>query len=144
MALSAKTTRKFVGIPEEISPKVAASDTYYKGAILCANGDGYAAVPSDTAAIFPLGIVSGSWEGGIVDNAYAVGAATYPRATLYRGKVWLPLTSAAQTDVGEYVYISDDNALTQTAGSKTVVMVVLDVNTADAEVLVDLRAAFVA
>lgn len=139
MALSAATTRKFEGVQEEISPKVAASDTYYKGAILCTNTDGYAAVPSDTANISIAGIVSGVWEGGVRDDAYVVGASTYPRATLYRGKVWLPLASAAQTDVDELVYPSDDNALTQTAGSKTVGYRVLDVDTANALVLIDIR-----
>lgn len=143
-ALSAATTRKFVGVQEEISPKVAASDIYYKGAILCFDSSGYAAVPTNTAALHVAGIVSGSFEEGVVDNAYTVASATYPRATLYRGKVWLPLASIAQTDVGKYAYISDDNTLTQTAGSKTVVFVILDADTTNDLALIDLRAGFVA
>jgi len=138
-ALSAATTRKFEGPQEEISPKVAASDTYYKGAILCYDSSGYAAVPTDAAALFPAGIVSGTYEDGVVDNAYAVGSGENPRATLYRGKVWLPLASVAQTDAGELAYIADDNTLTQTAGSKTVAFVILDVDTTNDLALVDLR-----
>jgi len=143
-ALDAATTRKFVGQQEEISPKVAASDIYYRGAILCFDASGYAAVPSDAAAIFPAGVVSGQYEKGVRDYAYSVGASEYPRAVLYRGKVWLPLASAAQTDVGAYAYIADDNSLTLTAGLKTAVLVVLDVDVASGLALVDLRAAFVA
>jgi hypothetical protein len=138
-ALSAKTTRKFEGIQEEINPKVAASDTYYKGAILCYDSDGYVAVPTDTAALFPAGIVAGEFEDGVRDDAYVVGSGENPRAKLYRGKVWLPLASVAQTDCGELAYISDDNTLTQTAGSKTVAFLILDVDTDNDLALIDLR-----
>ncbi|MFW5776817.1 MAG: hypothetical protein ACOCZB_05965 [Spirochaetota bacterium] len=139
MALSAATTRKFEGQQEEISPKVEESDTYYRGAILCYNGDGYAAVPTDTAALFPAGIVTGYYEGGVAEDAYEVDSGENPRAILRRGKVWLPLGSAAQTDVGELVYISDDETLTQTAGSKTVAAPILDVDVSAGLVLVDIR-----
>lgn len=138
-ALTAGVTRKYEGQQEEISPKVAASDTYYRGAILCYNSDGFAAVPSDTAALFPAGIVIGEYEGGVSEEAYEVGAASNPRAVLRRGKVWLPLASAAQTDVGELVYILDDGTLTQTAGSKTVAAPILDVDVSAGLVLVDIR-----
>jgi hypothetical protein len=138
-ALAAATLRKFHGQQDEISPKLAASDTYYQGAILTFNADGFAAVPTDAAAQFPAGIVSGIYEDGTRDNAYAVGAGVNPRGILYRGKVWLPLGSAAQTDVGELAYIADDGTLTQTAGSKTVGLVILDVDATNALVLVDLR-----
>lgn len=138
-ALSAATTRKFEGVPEEISAKVTGNDTYYKGAILCFDSNGYAGVPSDSAALFPAGIVSGNYEDGVRDNAYAVASGSHPRATLYRGKVWLPLASIAQTDVGEICYVSDDNTLTQTAGSKTVGFVILDADTTNDLALIDLR-----
>lgn len=138
-ALSAATLRKFHGQQDEISPKVADSDTYYQGAILCFDSDGYAAVPSDAAALFPAGIVSGIYEDGSRDNAKVVGSGEHPRALLYRGKVWLPFASVAQADVGEIVYIDDDDTLTQTAGSKTVGFVVLDVDTTNDLALIDLR-----
>lgn len=140
-ALAAATLRKFHGQQDEISPKLAASDTYYQGAVLCFNSDGYAAVPSDAAALWPAGIVSGIYEDGSRDNAKVVGSGETPRAILYRGKVWLPLGSAAQTDVGEIAYILDDGTLTQTAGSKTVGFVILDVDAAAGLVLIDLRVA---
>jgi hypothetical protein len=129
MALSAAVNREFVGEFEEIAPKVTGNDTYYKGAILCFDSDGYAGVPSDTAALFIAGIVSGQYEGGVRDDTYAVASGSHPRAVLKRGKVWLPFSGAAQSDVGEIFYVSDDGTLTQTAGSKTVGLVALDFKT---------------
>lgn len=137
-ALTASRTLEFVGEQDEISPKVAASDTYYKGALLCYDANGYAAVPTDAAALFPAGIVTGVFEGGNRDDAYEVGS-TAVRAVLKRGKVWLPFSGAAQTNVGEVFYIADDGTLTQTAGSKTVGLVALDFKTG--YLLFDLRMA---
>ena len=139
MALSAAIDREFVGVQDVISPKVTGNDTYYKGAILCYDADGYAGVPSDTAALFPAGIVTGEYEGGVKDYAYAVASGAHPRAVLRRGLVWLPFATAAQSDVGELFYISDDGTLTQTAGSKTVALVALDFKTGS--LLFDLRTA---
>lgn len=138
-ALSAPTQRKYHGQQDEISPKVADDDTYYNGAILTFNSDGFAAVPTDGAAQFPAGIVTGRFEAGVSDDAYEVGSGENPRAILRRGKVWLPLASVAQTDVGEIAYIADDNTLTQTAGTKTVGFVILDVDTDADLALIDLR-----
>lgn len=136
-ALTASRTLEFVGDQDEISPKVAASDTYYKGSLLCYDTSGYAAAPSDAAALFPAGIVTGAYEGGVRDDAYVVGSGENPRARLKRGKVWLPFSGAAQSNVGEIFYIADDGTLTQTAGSKTVGLVALDFKTG--YLLFDLR-----
>ena len=139
MALSAPTTRKYHGHQDEISAPLKASDTYYRGAVVAFDGNGFAAVPGDTAATFAAGVVTGEFEGGDKTDTKVVGSGETPRAILRRGKVWLPLASVAETDRGEIAYISDDDTLTQTAGSKTVGYVILDVDT-DAELaLVDLR-----
>lgn len=138
MALSAAVFREFVGAPELIEPRVTGNDTYYKGAILCFDTDGYAGVPSDAAALFIAGIVTGEYEGGVMNSAYAVASGSHPRAVLARGKVWLPFSGAAQSDVGEIFYVADDGTLTQTAGNKTVGLVALDFKTG--YLLFDLRA----
>jgi hypothetical protein len=135
MALTAAIDREFVGVQDIISPIVAASDIYYKGAILIYDANGYAAVPTDTASLYPAGIVTGVYEGGVKDDAYS--AATAVRAELKRGKVWIPFSGAAQSDVGELFYISDDATLTQTAGSKSIAIVALDFKTG--YLLFDLR-----
>lgn len=122
MALSAAVKREFVGEPEAIEVAVAGNDTYYEGAIAIADADGYAAVPSDTAGLIPLGIFDGIYEGGVRDKAYAVASGSHPKARLLRGLVWLPFSGAEQSDVGEVFYIADDGTVTQTAGSKTVMI----------------------
>ena len=118
---------EFVGEQEEIAPKVTASVTYYKGTILV-NTSGYATKPTDAAGLYILGIVTGFYQDGIRDDAYAVGT-TQVRATLKRGKAWLPFSGAAQTDVGLIFYPADDQTLTKTAGSKTIGYPALDFKT---------------
>jgi hypothetical protein len=122
--LTAPRVLEFVGDQEEISPKVAASVTYYKGGLLTTIA-GYANKPTDAATQFAAGIVTGVFEGGVRDDALAVGT-TQIRAVLKRGKVWLPVSGAAQTDVGVLHYIGDDQTMTKTAGTKTVGYAALD------------------
>ena len=134
--LTAPRIVEFVGEQEEISPKVAASVTYYKGGLLTYDANGFATKPTDGAGQFVADIVSGFYEGGDRDDALAVGT-TAKRAMVRRGKVWLPFSGAAQTNVGEVFYIADDQTLTQTAGTKTIAYHALDFKTG--YVLIDLR-----
>lgn len=134
--LTASRTLEFVGEQDELAPKFKASVTYYKGGLLTFDTDGYATKPTDAAAQFPAGIVTGQYEGGPRDDAYAMGS-TALRGRVLRGKVWLPFSGAAQSNVGEIFYIADDQTLTQTAGSKTVGLVALDFKTG--YLLFDLR-----
>jgi len=139
-ALSAATNRKYHGQQDEISAPVAASDTYYRGAVLALDANGYASVPTDAAALFIAGVVTGEWEDGDKTEAKVVGSGETPRAVLRRGKVWLPFASVAVSDRGEIAYVADDaGTLTQSAGSKTVGYVILDVDTTNDLALVDLR-----
>lgn len=126
MALSAARFLEFEGQPEYIEPKCGGNDTFYRGAVLIFDANGYVSVPTDAAALFAAGVFTGKAEGGVSDDAYAVASGSYPRLRLARGKVWLPFSGAAQSDVGEIFYLSDDGTLTQTAGSKTVGYVALD------------------
>jgi hypothetical protein len=127
-ALTASRIIEFVGEQEEISPKVAASDIYYKGGILVYTS-GYAAAPSDAANLEVAGIISGIYGDGDRVDAKTVGASTYPRAVLRRGKAWIPVSGCAQTDVGVIHYVFDDETMTKTAGSKTVGYRALDFKT---------------
>jgi hypothetical protein len=129
MGLSASRPLEYVGEQDELSPNVTVSVTYYKGGLLVLKPTtGYAAKPTDTANEEVAGIVTGVFEGGIRDDAYAVGAATL-RAVLKKGKVWLPVSGAAQTEVGKIYYASDDGTMTTTAGNKTVGYRALDFKT---------------
>ena len=135
--LTAPRTLEFVGEQEEVKPKLTASVTYYKGGVLVLKPTtGYAAKPTDTANEEVAGIVTGDYEGGVRDDAYAMGA-TALRARLLKGKVWLPVSGCAQTDVGVMHYASEDQTMTKTAGSKTVGYRALDFKTG--YLLFDLR-----
>lgn len=114
MALTAKVKREFKGMPEVLDLATAGNDTYYEGALLHMDADGYADVPSDTAALPPLGVYSGR-QGG----AFAVASGSHDTIEVLLGMVWVAFSGAAQSDVGELFFLSDDNTLTQTAGSKT-------------------------
>jgi len=112
--LSAATKRTFVGVPEVLNLKTVGNDTYYEGALLQIDADGYADVPSDTAALPPAGVYSGR-QG----QSFAVASGSHDEIEMLRGKCWVAFSGAAQSDVGELFYLSDDNTLTQTASSKT-------------------------
>jgi len=116
--LTAARELEFMGQQFELPVKCAASDTYYKGGIYVLT-NGYAAAPTDAANLEAAGVCTGIWEDGERDDAKAVG--TTPKAAVFkRGFVWPPFSGAAQTDVGVIFFISDDQTLTKTAGSKTV------------------------
>jgi len=133
---ASRKTLEWVGEVEEISPYFTASVTYYRGGLLVLTS-GYATKPTDVAALPVAGIVTGVYQDGIRDDAYAMGS-TAMRGRLKRGKVWLPFSGAAQTDVGLPFYIADDQLITKTAGSKTLGFYALDFKTG--YVLIDLRA----
>lgn len=114
MALTAATKREFVGDQRVMKYKTAGNDTYFEGALLQVDADGYADVPSDTASLPPAGVYSGR-QG----EEFAVANGSHDEIEMYQGLCWVAFTGAAQSDVGELFYLSDDNTLTQTAGSKT-------------------------
>lgn len=128
MALSAARIVEFEGVQQERSCLVGDDDTFYKGAMLVLNG-GYAVVPTDAANLEVAGIVSGVYDGGVRDNALVVAASAHPRAKLFKGCAWMPISGCAQTDVGTIHYAADDGTMTKTAGSKTVGYRALDFKT---------------
>jgi hypothetical protein len=128
---------EFIDIPEKKSAKCTASTTYYRGSILCFSAStGYLVKPTDVAATYGAGVFDGIAEDGVEDYSFACGA-TQKRLELKVGRVWVPLSGAAQTDVGQLAYLADDNLATKTAGSKTIAYLVEDFKTG--YVLLDLR-----
>lgn len=121
MALSAPRVVLWQGIPEPMpAVEAEASDTYYRGAILLLLASGYAGVPSDTAALVGAGIFTGRAANGVQDYALVVAGGAHPQIVVERGIVRLPLSGVAQANVGDKCYISDDQSMTLSAGSKTV------------------------
>lgn len=129
MALSASRLITYAGQQDEISMLCADSDTYYAGGLLIVDADGKAAVASDTASLIPAGINTGKYSDGDSVKDKVIGASNTVKAIFKRGLVWLPFSGAAQSDVGEYFYISADDTLTQTVGNKTVAITALDFKT---------------
>ncbi len=129
MSLSAARVFTFVGKQQEMEPLLTVSVTYYKGGLLVLKPTtGYAAKPTDTANEEVAGILSGVYQDGVRDDAYAVGSVAV-RAKLFKGKVWFPVSGAAITEVGKIYYASADDTMTSTAGSKTVGYRALDFKT---------------
>lgn len=113
MALTAAVKRTVVGDSQIVNIASAGNDTYYEGALLIIDANGYANVPADAATSIPIGVYTGR-QG----QALAVASGSHDELEIERGLVWVPFSGAAQSDVGEVFYLSDDATLTQTAGSK--------------------------
>ena len=137
MALTTLRTLEYKGDQDELDLLMADSDIYYAGALLIVDADGKAAVPSDTASLIPIGVLTGVYDDGDRVDAKTIGASNTVKGVFKRGKVWLPFTGAVQSDVGEYFYLSADDTLTQTAGSKTVAITAIGFKTG--YLLFDLR-----
>ncbi len=113
MALTAKRKIDSVGTVNVLALATAGNDTYYEGALIAVDADGYANVPSDAATAIPVGVYSGR-QGG----AFEVDDGDHDEIEIERGLLWIPFAEAEQSDVGELFYMSDDEDVTQTAGSK--------------------------
>lgn len=142
MALSAKALRDFEGAPNSIdegSGVFADSDTYYAGAILVwSSGKLAAAATAQNQAI--AGIFTGECSDGDRTDAKVIGSSNTIRGKVLRGKVWLPHSGAAITDVGNLFVNDNDDAMTDcpsTANTRYVGYFALDFKTG--YLLFDLR-----
>jgi len=113
MALTAARKINRVGRTRQLALATAGNDTYFEGALIAADANGYAAVPTDAATAIPMGVYSGR-QGA----SFAVDNGDHDEIEVERGLLWIPFSGAAQSDVGELFYLSDDEDVTQTAGSK--------------------------
>jgi hypothetical protein len=139
MALTAKREYNTVGHSDMLSVAAVGDDTYYKGAMLVLDAAGYANVPSDAAGLVPAGVFTGRSAGGGTGDSVAVASGSHTRLEIERGRIWIPFSGAAQSDVGELFYLSDDGTLTQSAGSKDHAVQCVDFRSG--YVLIDFRTA---
>lgn len=116
MALTERRTYEVVGPIVRVAGKLAESATYFPGAILAFDADGFLAIPTGAATERPAGIYTG-YGSDIGAGSKTVGAGENPDGEVESGLVWVPFASAAQSDVGEYFYLEDDETVTKTAGS---------------------------
>ncbi len=131
MALTADRPYEVQGQSEMLRVLLTASDIYYKGAIVNVTAaGGLAIVASDTAAQGGLS--------GIITEHKEPGAATDVYVAIERGRVWIPFASAAQADVGDYVYATADDTIAKTATNADPIGKIIDVRVGVAA-LVDFR-----
>lgn len=110
MALTAKVTRTYKGQQDVIDILLTDSDIYYAGGIMAAVS-GKAAVAATAEIQQILGILTGEYDDGDRVDAKVIGSSNTIKAVLKRGKVWLPHTSPAQTDIGKIFVNSSDDAM---------------------------------
>ena len=145
MAVTARIARTYHGEQDEMPCHLADSDTYYAGGIICnSSGKGaFASAVAENQAI--LGILTGEYSDGDRVDAKVIGASNTIKATIKRGKVWLPHGSAAQTDVGALFTPGSDNLMSDvpsTAAKRYIGYMALDYDSAKG-LLFDLRAPLV-
>jgi hypothetical protein len=118
MALTARALREYVGESDEISGVLADSDIYYAGGILSfASGKLTNAATAQNQAI--AGIFTGKTSDGDSQEAKTIGASNAIRGIVKRGKVWLPHSGAAITDVGGLFVASADDAMVDVPATAT-------------------------
>lgn len=106
MALAANRDYAVSGQSEILHGVLTASVTYYKGGIVqFGAATGLVKKPSDVALEYPAGVLK---------RGYVAPASPAMDCEIEVGKIWLPLSGAAQADVGDWVYASDDATLTKT------------------------------
>lgn len=128
---------EFVGAQDEIEPRLDDEVTFCKGGVY-AYGSGYVIKPTNTASQGIAGVFAGVIDDGSREETITTAAGSHPKARFLRGKVWLPVSGAAQTDVGVVHYVADSATMTKTAGSKTIGFFALDFKAG--YLLFDLRA----
>ena len=110
MALTAKVTRTFKGAQDIISGVFTDSDTYYAGGItVFSSGKLTNAATAESQSI--AGIFTGECDDGDRVDAKVISTSNTIKGTVKRGKVWLPHSGAAQSDVGGMFVNSADDAM---------------------------------
>jgi len=117
MAITTQRLFETVGPIVRLAGVAKASTTFVKGALVVIDG-GYFGLPTDAANKYPVGIYDGTGCEPGADSLVAP-ASGMPTIAAIQGKVWVPFTGAAQTDVGLLFYLADNGTVTKTAGSKT-------------------------
>ena len=107
MAFAKDTPYEVQGVSELLRVLLTPSVTYYKGCILQLTAAGGLAIKAGDVAA--QGGTSGVLTEGVVVGSTSV------YASIERGRVWIPFASAAQANVGDYVYATDDGTISMSA-----------------------------
>jgi len=130
MALTADRPYETSGAMESVRIKMTTNDIYYKGAII------------ELTAAGGLGIVAGDVAAQGHPAFVATKQLDNTGKTEYldceTGKVWFPFAAAAQADVGDYIYATDDGVIAKTGVNSNPIGIAVDCRVGVA-LLVDLR-----
>jgi len=107
MALSADRRLETVGPDESIAIVSGAADELYQGALVNIGTDGLLKVAADVTAEVCIGVMK---KGITADGGTLVGE-------VHGGKVWVPHTGAAVTDVGALFWATADDTLADSASN---------------------------
>jgi hypothetical protein len=107
MALAADRDYEVSGLTEVVHGVLTASVTYYKG--------GMVQFDASTGKVKKPADVAGEYGVGVLKRGYVAPASPAMDCEIEVGKIWIPFASAAQTDVGDWVYLTDDATITKTA-----------------------------
>lgn len=99
-ALTADRDYAVSGRTEMIHGKLTESDIYYKGAMIQIDkSTGFMKVATNVTVERPVGVLKAG---------QTVGAGVNPDCEVERGKIWIPHSGAAVTDVDTFVHAGDD------------------------------------
>lgn len=106
MALTADRDYSVQGVTEVLHGKLTASVQFFKGGIVQWDAaTGLIKKPAD---------VAGEYGIGFLKRGYASSTASQD-AEVEFGKVWVPFASAAQADVGDWVFATADDTIAKAA-----------------------------
>lgn len=119
MALTAKVERTWKGQQDVLDFQLADSDSYYAGGIVCNSSGkaGFISAIAENQAI--LGILTGEYDDGDRVDVKVIGSSNTIRGVAKRGKVWLPHSGAAVTDIGGLFTPDTDNSMDDVPNTAT-------------------------
>lgn len=119
MALTADRPYETAGELTALRVKLTTGVTYFKGGLTVFTAAGGLGVkPTDVAN-------QGALCGVITQQKVAVSGDDLGEIEI--GKVWIPFASAAQADVGDFVYATDDSVISKTATNSDPIGKIVDV-----------------
>lgn len=118
MAITAERTYETVAPVVRLEGVLGDDATYYKGQLVVIDAGKFAS-PTNAANKVPAGVLTGYGFDPTGGGALAVADGATVKGEVVRGKVWVPFTGAAQTDVGLLFYLVDNGDVSKTAGAKT-------------------------
>ena len=106
MALTADYEYDVRGHSEYNPYRAGAADVLYKGAMVNIGTDGYLKVAADVAGESPAGVMV---------QQHTADGTTHAKVEVASGRIWIPHSGAALTDVGQLFYATADDTLADSA-----------------------------